>query len=97
MADSKRIAYIVHSPEGLHAREAARLARAIRDLDCNLTVRNGHQSADGRSVLSLLLLQAAPGTELEIDVAGPATEEAVARLTALQDGSRPPDATAGSG
>ena len=48
-----------------------------------VTVSNGKQSADGKSVLSLMLLGAAPGTQITITADGEDEAEALDALASL--------------
>ena len=55
---------------GLHARVATNIAKVSRNLDSKVTLDNGNAQADGSSVLQILLLGAAKGSELELVVDG---------------------------
>ena len=68
---------------GLHARPSAYIVTKIKDLQldqASLTLRN--QSADPRSILSLLTLFAKTGDEIEVKLSGPDEEKA---LKIIQD------------
>jgi phosphocarrier protein HPr len=67
---------------GLHARAAARLVRLASGFQSQIRVSRGQRSIDGKSILGLLLLAAARGTELTIAADGPDEAEA---LTAICD------------
>lgn len=51
---------------GLHARAAAKFAKAAGQFACKIQVQNGSSAVDGKSVMSLMLLAASRGTVLEI-------------------------------
>ncbi|WP_347332786.1 HPr family phosphocarrier protein [Marinimicrobium locisalis] len=70
--------------KGLHARAAAKLATTAGQYQCPIEVRCLGESnwVDGKSVMSLMLLAAACGTELELNAEG---EEAPDALAALCD------------
>lgn len=54
---------------GLHARAASKLAQLTAKYDC--AVRIGHDKmVDGKSILSLMMLAAVKGTDLNIEVDG---------------------------
>lgn len=68
---------------GLHARAASKLvATASRFASSILINRNG-QTADAKSIMSLLMLAASKGTELEFIISGNDAEEALQHIEAL--------------
>jgi PTS hybrid protein len=68
---------------GLHARPAARLARAVADLDVEVTVRHGAMSAAASSVLGLLELAARAGDTITVSARGTQAGEAIERISTL--------------
>jgi phosphocarrier protein len=68
---------------GLHARAAARFVKLASEFQSQIKVRRGDRTMDGKSILGLLLLSAARGTELQISAEGPDEAAAVAALCAL--------------
>jgi phosphotransferase system HPr (HPr) family protein len=72
------------NPLGLHARAAAQLVRLAGQFNSRikLTRTDNQVMADAKSILSVLTLAAAKGTELEMKAEGPDEQEA---LTALQE------------
>jgi phosphocarrier protein len=70
---------------GLHARAAARMVRRASQYTSNVTIERHDtgQTADGKSILSVLLLAASAGSELIIRVEGEDEERAVNALTEL--------------
>ncbi len=73
----------VQNPLGLHARAAAKFVQAASRFACEVSVTAGERSMDGKSILGLLLLAAARGTELVIVTDGPDEETAAETLAAL--------------
>jgi phosphocarrier protein len=67
---------------GLHARAAARLVRTASAFKSNVRLAraDGSVTADAKSILSVLLLAAARGTELLVTVEG---KDEAAALTAV--------------
>ncbi|HXH70573.1 MAG TPA: HPr family phosphocarrier protein [Pyrinomonadaceae bacterium] len=57
---------------GLHARAAAQLVRLAGSFRCNIELRRTDNAvvADAKSILSVLTLAAAKGTELDLQVEG---------------------------
>jgi phosphocarrier protein HPr len=85
---------VITNPQGLHMRPATAFAQLASQFDCTVTVARGSLPADGKSVLSLLLLVAEAGTELEVTVSGRDAAQALPRLADLlgaPDCGDPPD------
>ena len=68
---------------GLHARAAARFVKLASQFQSQIKVTRGERTMDGKSILGLLLLSAARGTDLGISADGPDEAEAVEALCAL--------------
>ena len=68
---------------GLHARAAARFVKVASRFRSQIRVTRGQQTMDGKSILGLLLLAAARGSQLTITADGPDDAEAIAALAAL--------------
>jgi phosphocarrier protein len=68
---------------GLHARAAARFVQVASRFECGVTVSVGGRVMDGKSILGLLLLAAARGTDLVITTDGRDETEAAETLAAL--------------
>jgi len=68
---------------GLHARAAGMVVQTVAGFDAEITVAKDEQCVNGKSILNLMMLAAAPGTMLEITAVGPDAEAALAALTAL--------------
>lgn len=66
---------------GLHARAAAKLVEVASRFACNVQIGNQEKKVDGKSILSIMLLAAAQGTELDLILDGEDEDEA---LTAIQ-------------
>lgn len=81
-----RGSFLVQNRLGLHARAAAKLTQLASKFPCDVTVGHGGQAVNGKSVMGLLLLCGAKGTELEIEASGERAEEAVDAIGALIQG-----------
>ena len=68
---------------GLHARAAARFVKVASRFRSQIRVTRGQHTMDGKSILGLLLLAAARGSELTIAADGPDEADAVEALGAL--------------
>ena len=76
---------LVKARLGLHARAAAKLVRLTTTFRSNVTLRrlDGGPIADGKSILSVLMLAATAGTELEASVDGVDEEAAMAAINQM--------------
>ena len=72
---------------GLHARPASLFVQMASRFDSDITVtrKDGGEPADGKSLMSMLILTASCGTELMIKGRGSVSEDAVAALSELVD------------
>ena len=75
----------VTNPLGLHARAAARFVGLAARFKSQVRVNRGQRTVDGKSILGLLLLAAARGTELVIAADGADEADALDALTGLVD------------
>lgn len=69
--------------EGLHMRPAMQFVDHASKFDCEITVSNGTQSVNGKSIMQLTMLAAAKGTELTITAVGPDAQQAVDKLASV--------------
>ncbi len=83
MSESVERGFTVRSELGLHARPAGEFVIMAGRFESEISVGNGREWVDGRSVLSLLSLAAGRGVELRVRAIGPDAEEAVTALGAL--------------
>lgn len=78
----------VTNEHGLHARPAAELVSALRDLEAVVALRNattGVGPVPGDSLTRVLTLGVLPGQRLEVSAAGPDAARAVAKVRALTE------------
>lgn len=73
------------NPLGLHARAAARFVHAASAFAARVKVARGAREVDGKSIMGLLLLSAAQGSEITLTADGPDEADAIAALCALVD------------
>jgi len=62
---------------GLHARAATRLVNCASDFDSEIMVRKGQRTVNGKSIMGVLTLAAAIGTELTIAAEGTDEQQAI--------------------
>ncbi|MFT7569224.1 MAG: phosphocarrier protein HPr [Paracoccaceae bacterium] len=68
---------------GLHARAAAKFTTIAEEFEAEITVSNGRESVGGRSIMGLLLLGAAQGTEITVTSEGADADAAMEAIAAL--------------
>lgn len=66
---------------GLHARAAARLVQTASAFDSQLTVSTERRSVNAKSIMGILMLAAAQGTQITIEATG---DDAGAALDAIE-------------
>ncbi len=68
---------------GLHARAAAKFVQTCSAFASTIKVFKADRSADGKSIMSIMMLAASKGTELRIEFDGSDEEKAAEALLAL--------------
>jgi phosphocarrier protein HPr len=68
---------------GLHARAATKLVQLASRYPCEVEVARDDQSANGKSVMGVLLLCGSKGTVIEVHAKGERAEECVEAIGAL--------------
>ena len=77
--------FFVKNKLGFHACAAAKLTQVASRFPCEVVVVNGDQTVNAKSVMGLLLLCGAKGTELVIEAEGERADEAVRAIGELID------------
>lgn len=72
---------MVENRHGLHLRVAGSVARCVAGHHSKVCLSHDDVTADGRSVLEMLMLEAPVGTTLRLRVDGPDETEVLARIT----------------
>lgn len=68
---------------GLHARAAAKLVGVAGQFDSHIVLVKEGRQADAKSIMSVMMLAASQGTELNIQIEGPDASEAWGALLTL--------------
>jgi phosphocarrier protein HPr len=68
---------------GLHARAATKLVQLASKYPCDVEVARDDQSANGKSVMGVLLLCGSKGTVIEVRAKGDRADECVQAIGAL--------------
>lgn len=76
-----RARFVIPNARGLHARASAKFVRALTGIDAHVMVEKDGVSVSARSIMGLLTLGAAQGTEIDVTASGP---EAVRALAAIE-------------
>ena len=79
----KRSKILVINKLGLHARAATKLASTAGRYSCSIRTGTQEPLVDAKSIMSLMLLAAAQGTELIFEFDGPEQELACQAITDL--------------
>jgi phosphocarrier protein HPr len=68
---------------GLHARAASMFVKTASKFASTINVSNPEKEANGKSIMSMLLLQASCGSEIDIFIEGEDETEAMAAIEGL--------------
>ena len=68
---------------GLHLRAAAELVKVANKFKCHLAVKHGIQNANAKSLMGLMTLAAAKGTDIEFVADGDDAKEALTAVRQL--------------
>ena len=68
---------------GLHARAAAKLVHLTGRYQCNISLANDGDEVDGKSILGILLLAAALGSEVLVKCDGVDEDKAMSAIAGL--------------
>ena len=68
---------------GLHARAAAKLVSTASRFGAQITVRRDDREANGKSIMSVMMLAASQGTRVSVEAQGDDASEALCAIEAL--------------
>jgi phosphocarrier protein len=80
-----RVIRIVNE-KGLHARASAKFVQMVEKFEADVRVMRCGESVGGTSIMGLMSLAAACGTEITVDAVGKDAEAAVAAIDSLISG-----------
>jgi phosphocarrier protein len=78
-----KLEVLVRNEQGIHARPAAKLAQEAQKFVSEIKLVYGKQTVDAKSILDILTLAAAQGSEISIEAEGQDAEQAVDHLRQL--------------
>ena len=71
---------VINNDQGLHARPAALFVQLANKYDCEIVVRKGSNTVNGKSIMGILMLAAERGSKLMISAEGEDASKAVEEL-----------------
>ena len=75
----------IQNIKGLHARASAKLVETVESFDARATVSKDGLSAEGDSIMGLLMLAASIGTYIDVTTSGPQADALAEAITRLVD------------
>ncbi len=76
---------LIDNKLGLHARASAKFVQLASEYGSDITLSRNGQKVNGKSIMGIMMLAAAKGTELELCADGADENTAVAALSGLVD------------
>jgi phosphocarrier protein len=73
----------IKNEKGLHARASAKFVEICERFDATATVTKDGETANGDSIMGLLMLAASKGTQIDVTTEGPEAEQLMTALYAL--------------
>ena len=80
-----RVMHIVNE-KGLHARASAKFVQTVEKFDAEVRVTGCRDTVGGTSIMGLMSLAAARGTDITVEASGPEAEAVMAAIDALISG-----------
>jgi phosphocarrier protein len=68
---------------GLHARAAAKLVQTASKFNCDIHVSRNDKTVNAKSIMGVMMLAAAQGTEITLSTSGPDAEAAADAIELL--------------
>ena len=69
--------------KGLHARASAKLVETVESFDAKANISKDNMSVSGDSIMGLLMLAAAKGSQIDVETSGPEAEKLSDAIAAL--------------
>ncbi len=76
---------LIKNKLGLHARAAAMLVKTTNGFESEVILEKDGHRVNGKSIMGVMMLAAAKGTALKVEVTGPDALELMDKLEALVD------------
>ena len=81
--DAPQYLVTIVNKRGLHARAAAKFVKTTETFEAQVGVTRNGLTVSGRSIMGLMMLAAAPGTEINITADGPQASDVLKALKIL--------------
>jgi len=78
----RRVLEIVNK-KGLHARASAKFVQTVEKFDAEVAVTRGGETVGGTSIMGLMMLSAATGTEITVEASGKQAADVMDAITKL--------------
>ena len=75
--------FVICNKRGLHARASAKFVQTVEKFDADVRVMRCGETVGGTSIMGLMMLAAAPGTEISVEAVGPEAAEVLAAIAQL--------------
>jgi phosphocarrier protein len=86
MTDAGLRTLTIVNKRGLHARAAAKFVRLVAQYDAAVKVAHGGQEVSGLSIMGLMMLAAALGSQIRVTATGRQATEALDAVVSLVEG-----------
>jgi len=77
--------FTIQNKLGIHARPAAQFVKVANKFESEITVGKDGESADGKSIMGVMMLAAGYGSELEVTAEGGDASQALSAIGELID------------
>jgi len=77
--------FTIQNKLGIHARPAAQFVKVANKFESEITVGKDGESADGKSIMGVMMLAAGYGSELEVTAEGADATQALSAIGELID------------
>jgi len=74
---------VISNKLGLHARASAKLTKMAGSFACEVWLSRGERRVNAKSIMGVMMLAAAKGSTINIEIDGPDEEAAMTALTGL--------------
>ncbi|MED9904481.1 MAG: HPr family phosphocarrier protein [Lachnospiraceae bacterium] len=72
--------YVITDPEGIHARPAGELIKAVKDFSSAITISKDGKTADAKRIFGVMGLAAKKGQEIIMTADGADEDEAICKI-----------------
>ena len=80
-----RTSLVISNKLGLHARASAKLTKLASSFQCEVFMTRNSRRVNAKSIMSIMMLAAGLGAEVELETEGEDEQQATAAITALVD------------